>query len=276
MVEPGLHLAIEGGVAMPAVRSHGDSPCPAMELDMKVRHLFAALALSATVANAQTLQNAAGIAYYAPSIGRFATLSSNLNGMTVSGTFTDGRVFSAQWANLGGGSSGVVFAGLFSLTMPTDSNSFSTPFNLTVFGTSNFFSKLTLSGATGPVVFDRTFGSTVGTLDSQNGRDFLLTTTDAYNTLVTYRNAVGIVGSSGPVGDIYESMDIEFRTAIRGTNRGRSLQFYQDLDNVITGGLIMPVPEPSTMLLTATGLTLGLVGVRRRQRKATASAVRAD
>jgi hypothetical protein len=241
---------------------------------MKVRLLIAAAFVGASVVNAQTLQNAAGATFYAPSIGRFATLSSNLNGMTVRGTFTDGRSFSAQWADLGSGSSGVTFAGLFSLIMATTADSYSTPFRLTVFGASNHLSNLTLNGSTGPVIFDRTFRGATGTTDSQNGRDFVFTTTDAYNTLVTYSNAVQMVGSAGPLGDIYERLDISFRTAIQGTSTGQSVRFYQDLDNVITGGLIMPVPEPNSLLLTAAGLTLGLLGIRARRRTPLAQSVR--
>jgi hypothetical protein len=243
-----------------------------MELDMSLRKIFVAAALGFAVvapAGAQTLQNQAGTAYFAPSIGLFATLGNNLFGMLVTGQFSDGQSFSGQWGDLGGGVTGVTFAGRFQLTLGGTSNTFSSPFTLTVYGSANRLSNLTLSGATGPVIFDRTFGGAVGTTNSATGRDFSFVGTDSWNTLITYSNAVQLVGTAAPVGDVFESVNINFRTGggFQGSNAGRSVQFYQDVDNVITGGTILPVPEPNALLLTATGAGAMLVTMRRRKLK---------
>jgi PEP-CTERM motif len=214
---------------------------------------------------AQTFQTQAGIAYYAPLIGNFSTMGGDLLGMLVTGRFADGQSFAGNWANLGGGVSGVSFA-RFTLTMNTASNSWDTPFRLTVFGSSNTLSALELSGASGPVIFDRTFGGVGGTVNSNSGRDLLYVGGDSWNSLVTYANAVQMVGTSSPVGDVFETVRIEFRTGVQGSAGGRSVQFYQDVDNIVTGGLILPVPEPSTFLLTAAGLGAAmLLSVRRRR-----------
>jgi hypothetical protein len=236
-----------------------------MSLKLSVRLLAAAVVLAAP-AGAQTLQNVAGTPFYAPAIGNFSTLGNNLFGMLVTGRFSDGQVFSANWADLGSGLTGVNFGGRFSMTLGATSNTWDTAFTLTVFGTTNTLQSLTLNGAPGPVIFDRTFGGAVGTTQSQSGSDFTYVgTTDLWNTLVTYTNAVQMVGTTAAVGDIYETMQIEFRNALTGTATGRQVRFRQDVDNVITGGLLLPVPEPSTVLLTLAGLSMLALVSRRRQ-----------
>lgn len=225
-----------------------------------------AAVLISVPAAAQTLQTASGNAYYAPSIGNFSTLGNDLFGLLISGRFSDGQTFSANWGSIGGGLSGVDFAGRFRLSIGATTNTWGNPFTLTVFGAGNTLEMLTLSGASGPVIFDRTFGNTAGTVQSQSGSDFAFSgMSDAWNTLVTYRNAVQMVGSTGPVGDIYETMVVEFRSGLTGTNAGRQVRFTQDFDNVISGGLLLPVPEPDALLLTATGLTIGIAVLRRRR-----------
>lgn len=246
----------------------GNFTCLAMEHGMFSRiKLSLTLAAFAAVApvGAQTLQTQAGTTYYAPSIGNFATLGNNLFGMLVTGRFSDGQTFSANWADLGGGNTGVSFAGRFSMTLGATTNTFGNPFSLTVFGNGNTLQSLTLSGASGPVIFDRTFGGVEGTVTSANGNDLAYYQTDSWNTLVTYRNAVQLVGSTGPIGDIWETLILEFRTGLTGTNAGRTIRFSQDLDNVITSGLLLPVPEPDALLLTAAGLSMVLVLGRRRR-----------
>jgi hypothetical protein len=244
-----------------------------MELDMSLRSTLTVAAFSLAVAapvGAQTLQNQAGTAYFAPTIGNFQTFGTQVLGMLVTGQFSDGQSFSAQWADLGGGVTGVNFAGRFRMTIGATTDTRFNPFTLTVFGNANYLSTLTLSGATGPVIFDRTFGGVNGTTNSNSGRDFAFVGTDSWNTLVTYSNAVQLVGTNAPVGDVFETVSVNFRTGggVRGSNAGRSLQFYQDVDNVITGGLILPVPEPDAFLLTAAGAGVMMVGVRRRNKQA--------
>lgn len=236
-----------------------------MSLAKSVR-IAVALVAVASPAAAQTIQTATGTAYYAPSIGNYSTLGNDLFGMLVSGRFSDGQTFSGNWGTIGSGLSGVDFAGRLRLAIGATTNTWGNPFTLTVFGAGNTLQMLTLSGASGPVIFDRTFGGSTGTAESQLGRDFAFSgSSDSWNTLITYRNAVSMVGSSAAVGDIYETMVIEFRNGLSGTNAGRNVRFTQDFDNVITGGLLLPVPEPDARLLSAAGLTLGLLVVRRRK-----------
>ncbi len=259
---------MNGTVSQPSVPPLVNSPFlrdHSMTLTKSVRVIAAALVLAAP-ASAQTVQNAAGTAYYAPAIGNFSTLGNDLFGLLISGRFSDGQVFSANWGSIGSGLSGVDFAGRFRLSIGSTTNTWGNPFTLTVFGTSNTLQSLTLSGASGPVIFDRTFGNTVGTTQSQLGRDFAFSgMSDAWNTLITYRNSVQMVGSTGPIGDIYESMVVEFRNGLSGTAPGNNVRFTQDFDNVITGGLLLPVPEPSALLLMATGLSIGVLVLRRRR-----------
>lgn len=236
-----------------------------MSVTKSVRLALAMFAVAAP-ASAQTLQTVVGTPYYAPAIGNYSTLGSDLLGMLVSGRFSDGQTFSSNWGTIGGGLSGVDFAGRFRLAIGSTTNTWGNPFTLTIFGAANTMQSLTLSGASGPVIFDRTFGGAIGTVESQRGSDFAFSgMSDSWNTLVTYQNAVQMVGSNVAVGDIYETMVIEFRNGLTGTNAGRNVRFTQDFDNVITGGLLMPVPEPDARLLSAAGLTLGLLVIRRRK-----------
>lgn len=231
---------------------------------IKSARIVIAATLVAVTAQAQTLAQSNATPFYAPSIGVFSTLGNNMFGMMVTGKFSDNQSFSGVWKDLGGGLTGVDFAGRFRLTIGATTNTFNNPWTLTVFGATNQLTTLTLSGATGPVIFDRTFGGTAGTPTSNNGTDFQFTTADVNNTLATYMNSVQLVGSTGPVGDLFETLKVEFRTPFVGSAPGRSLSFYQDVDNVILGGLLSPVPEPATVFMTALGLAALAIAARRR------------
>ena len=239
---------------------------------MSLRRTAAALVLvgmAASSAQSQILQSVVGGSYTATGIGTSATLGTNLLGMLVTGRFGDGQSFSANWGSLAGGMTGVEFAGRFSLTVGATSDTWSTPFALTVFGSGIRLDALTINGATGPIVFDRSYGGTVGTVASQSGRDFAFAgTADLWNTLVSYRNPVSMLGSAEPVGDIFETMLVEFRQGVTGTPGGRVVYFRQDIDHVIDGGLILPVPEPDLRLHTVAGALIGLAVLTRRRRHA--------
>lgn len=268
MVEIGVSLAWVRDVTRGDFRAwgfHRPAQADVMSFAKSAQAALAAVLISVPAVG-QTLQTAAGNPYYAPSIGNYSTLGNDLFGLLISGRFSDGQTFSANWGNVGSGLSGVEFAGRFRLSIGATTNTWGNPFTLIVFGAGNTLQELTLSGASGPVIFDRTFGNAAGTVQSQSGSDFAFSgMSDAWNTLVTYRNAVQMVGSTGPVGDIYETMVIEFRAGLNGTNAGRNVRFTQDFDNVISGGSLLPVPEPNALHLTATGLTMGFLALRRRR-----------
>ncbi len=223
--------------------------------------------MAASSAQSQILQSVAGVSYSAAAMGSSATLGSNLLGMLVTARFGDGHSYSANWGSLAGGLTGVEFAGRFSLTVGATSDTWSTPFALTVFGSANRLDALTLSGASGPVIFDRSYGGAAGTVASQSGRDFAFAgTADLWNTLVSYRNPVSMLGSGPPVGDIFETMLVDFRLGIAGAPAGQVVYFRQDIDHVSEDGLILPVPEPDLRLQTVAGALIGVVVLSRRRR----------
>jgi hypothetical protein len=236
--------------------------------------LASTLALCTTALPAQTVTQSLGTQHNAPAIGLFSTLGKNMGGMVVNGVFSDGATFTGTWADLGSGLWGVNFGGRFSVTMAADSNSWSNPFLLRVFGTSNQMTQLTFSGGNNAVVFDRSFGGATGTDSSATGKDFRYLTstggiaTDSYNTLVTYTNAVALTGQS-VVGDLFERIVIDFRMPITGTVSGRQARMNFDVDNVLSGSMLLAVPEPSPVVLLGSGMVfLGVTRTRRHRREA--------
>ena len=216
-------------------------------------------------AGAQTVGSVPGVQYNAPSLTGFQTLGNLMGGMVVTATTTGGGVFSGTWQDLGGGNWGVATAA-FSVTLGGNTDSFNNPWTLSALG-GNQLAGLRFSGAPGGVVFDRDFNPFPGTVGSADGNDFSWVGGDMWRTLVTYTNIVAI-GGAPPVGDIFEQVDIQFRDAF-----SQSATFVMDTDNIPPGTRLTPVPEPSTIILMASGLVaVAAIGRRRLSGRTDASA----
>lgn len=76
-----------------------------------------------------------------------------------------------------------------------------------------------------------------------------------------FKDPVFLYGSSGPKGDLYSKLFIDFTKANSGngfiSSNGKNFQFVVDTDNVT------PIPEPSTFFLLGFGL-LGTAAIRRK------------
>ncbi len=225
------------------------------------------IALSAAVMNVNTaaaatyISNDPGTTWTANGIDEH-TMGNEMKGMLVTALFTDGSSQTAAWKAglpLAGHASG----SKWSLSEWGDTFSY-----LFVDGIWNLENKsgknirsLTLDGAPGNTVFDRTHPS-IGTPGSSLGKDFhAISSPSGVNLNVTYRDAVALVGES-PVGDLYRVLDIEF-SGSSGLRSGKCFSFYADTDNAC--GLTPAIPLPAAAW---TGLSmLGGLGILGRVRK---------
>ena len=141
----------------------------------------------------------------------------------------------------------------------------------TLESTSATIKKIVIDAVRGDTVFDTShlvedvngeLSPIPGTLGSMQGWTFSETGSSPYlNTYtITYSGAIYLRGedwADPPVGDLYRYLTIDFGTT--SFNAGSKLTFRADTDKMT------PVPEPTTLLLFATGLA-GLVAVGRRRR----------
>ncbi len=177
------------------------------------------------------------------------TTGSDMDGMMVTATFTDG-VESLAWADIAAGSGGV-FGTAWSLTQSGDT-----------FGGAWTFSHsrgslLSLAFDSAPrTVFDVTLPDP-GTPGSFRGIDWTSALGTSLPIDVFYSDAVAI-GASAPVGDIYRSMLVLFGG---GGFTGGTFDFIQDTDNATLD--LRPIPLPTGAALASAGLLA--LGLRRRR-----------
>ena len=220
----------------------------------------------------------------ASEISEFETQSTEMVGMTVTANFSDNTSESIGWivqdaALMKGG----VIGGGWSLFQTDDTYDEYAPWILT--SNAKSISSLVLEGMLGGVVFDIDLYSRdangeilkdihkdpiqlVGTTGSGLGWAFeVLANGTNYSGIITatYSKMVSVVppkGSGIPFGDVFSQLTIEFGTAFGPSQLAKpaTLTFRADTDKMKA-----PIPEPTTLLLFATGLA-GLAAVGRRRR----------
>lgn len=222
--------------------------------------IASAISLVAMPAQAQTVtvNTIDGTLFETTELASFASDGVDLLGINVTAGFLDGTFETLNFADIpgGGGVSGNGWALSF-----TGGTTFLDEWNLTIdAGTS--LTGFSISGAPGDTVFD-ILDSGTGTPGSALGAEFSLSSiSDSSIDLdVTYSNLVALTGQA-PVGDLFESVSVQFSSALGGIDGG-FLDFIADTDNSATAGDVAAVPEPFTVV--GAGLALGLGGILRRK-----------
>lgn len=226
-----------------------------------LKRLFAsaalALSLSLPAQAAPIIYNTGGAPVDIPGLTGFATTGAMMDGMRVVACFSvAGCAPALFWSDGVAPASGGVTGNGWSLSVTGDTFNvdawtftFDDP-NQTVLGQ---LVSLLLDGSTGLTIFDRTEPST-GTPGSERGRDFDTAVGGLIDVL--YSGPTG-VGGVAPVGDLFQSVLIEFRDA---AGPRTTFVFSQDTDNDSR----FQVPEPGSLALLAIA-ALGL-GLARRRR----------
>ena len=228
--------------------------------------LAAALAAGAAApAAAQALADSPGTLYEASGLAGSQTFAGDMAGLFVVAEFSHGGFDLGSWSDLGGGVWGVQGAS-FALTFAgetfTDAwtlQNLLAPGGLSIVG-------LTLRGAPGRTVFDRTFGGADGTPGSDLGRDLEFVGAGLPGSSAHYTNLVRI-GGAPPVGDVFER--VELVLGVGGLGGGDALEFRLDTDRIeARGAFDTAVPEPESWALVAGGLGAVALAGRRRPRRA--------
>ena len=207
-------------------------------------------------------------------IADFSPSGASMIGMKVTATFENGTSETLSWSSINTTTWGVQKTNTTNgWSLFESGNTYYDSWTLT--STSAAIQKIVLDGLPGDTVFDtshltETFSSNgnqitypiAGTAGSMQGWTFSETGSSPYpNTYtVTYSGAIYLKGENwadSPVGDLYRYLTIDFGTT--SFNAGSKLTFRADTDKMT------PVPEPTTLLLFATGLA-GLAAVGRHRR----------
>jgi hypothetical protein len=188
-------------------------------------------------------------------VANFATNGALMSGMTITATFSGGLTETIAWATTGADSGAAVGTGW---QLSEDGDTFGGTWTFAFLDdTIGMLTSLSLDGAPGLTLFDRSFGGLDGTTGSALGMDFAFTGPD-FDVTATYSRPIGI-GAAVPVGDLFHQLDIDFGEL--GPRTG-SFTFVQDTDN----DAARQVPEPA--MLGLFGLALAGFGAVRLRRTA--------
>lgn len=196
-----------------------------------------------------------------PALVTYQTTGSDMNGMAVTFTFTDGSTATSFW--LGGGNASGDTGGV-ALTLSGDSY-----FNQWKLANNNAdglgVTKMVIDAGLGDTAFDQTFGSLTGTPNSASGKTFKPTTgKTGLDMKATYSDIIRVAPDS-PVGDLYRTLTVEF-TNKGGFAAARAMTFWADTDTVepLTTTTATKTPAPPALVLALFGLPLLL---RRKRPK---------
>jgi MYXO-CTERM domain-containing protein len=204
--------------------------------------------------------------YTTAALAGFSTTGADMDGMSVSVTYSDFSVASATWGTTALTAGAAVSAGNFSLTLTGDSYDQNwTLSNLTDPQAETPLSivSFAINARPGRAIFD-IIASPETTTGSDVGRPFTFVSggTDA---TVTYSDALKLNANGSPLGDLFLQMLVALDSNSY-VAAGGNMVFLQDTDNAEASAIIEEVPEASTY---AAGLALaGLTGygfLRRRQ-----------
>jgi hypothetical protein len=231
---------------------------------MKINTLLVATAIGFVAASAAassiTYVQDTGTAYQTPAISTFNTYGSDMAGMDVWVTFSDGAVEHTVWSVTGSDAGAATVGGYFSISETGDTFS-SRAWTLQNLNSTLAITSFTLLGVNGNTTFDRTFGGAVGTPNSALGKDFAIA--GNYSVTATYSDILNLTGAAA-VGDEFEQLSVAFDGSYFGPDS--SALFTQDTDNAAVAGTIIPTTVPdgaSTAMLF--GLSLTAVAVLKRR-----------
>jgi hypothetical protein len=194
-----------------------------------------------------------------PGLTNFATLGSQMAGMTVKATFSNGFSETLVWGTTGATSGGVSGTGWnLGLTGDTFTESWNFGF-LGPAGALGQLVQLVLDGLPGLTVFDTSLPDT-GTPGSSNGRDFEFFdgSCDSCSATATYTRGVAVIPDD-IVGDIFHQLTVDFGQ----TGPRTAFAFRQDTDNDSR----ITVPEPGSLALAGLAI-VALLGAGAKRRKA--------
>lgn len=223
---------------------------------------FVAIAGIACLSSAQTVVYLTGGGVVTTTgITQFTTTGDQMTGMQVLASFDNGFQDVRTWGATGAGSGGVTgndgSVGSWSLTESGDSFS-DNAWRLSLGAGTSSLRTLTLLGAPGRTVFDRTFNFNEGSSGSAGGKDMKISGPSALSVQATYSLAVAL-NDDAAVGDIFAKLEMRFLNQA-GLVGGSSIRFSQDSDNAKTE----IVPEPAS--LTALGAAMFALARKHRLR----------
>lgn len=235
--------------------------------------LFLATAVIASAGSITTVSQDLSSPIAAIDLTGFQTTGAMMDGLSITGVFSNGDSVSCSWADTGA-QSGACNAtnGSVGFLVSLSGDTFTSNWNLNSITGSRLLT-LTFDGLPGFTVFDRTFGGVEGTEGSSSGNSANGSTSDGLlfidiNGQASYSRPVGTMGNV-PVNDIFTMVMLSFVSTApnfepNGLAPGMTASWEMDTDNIglRNGDPGSGIPEPSTFALLGLSLT-GLAVLRR-------------
>ena len=181
-------------------------------------------------------------------------------GMDVWVTFSNGTTQHAIWQTTGTQTGAATVGGYFKMS-ESGTTFGNLGWSLQNLNNTLSITSFTLFGVNGNTIFDRTFGTQIGTPGSEYGKDF--TISGNYSVTATYSDELNLTGGAA-VGDEWEQLSVAFAN---GTffAPDTTAHFSQDTDNAAVKGTITPkLPDAGS---TSMMLGMGLIGVAALKRR---------